>query len=262
MSVLTLHDSPDPSEWKRYGLAAVAIVALHVLAVAAAIGWHRAPVTTGIVVPAILVDLTPPPSAAEIQKDDVAEDTPMQEAAPPPPEPVVEEKVEQIPPTPEQEQPVVAAPPKVEPKPEPKPDPKPQPKPKPRENSKQVSKKPPAPKTAAAPKAERVGPVVRSSASNAAAAAAAARDYRSMVYSHLVRFKRNSSAGEGTVTLSFALGRQGQLLSSGIARSSGNSALDQEALAMVRRASPYPPFPSEMTKSREAFTAPVRFLGR
>ena len=64
------------------------------------------------------------------------------------------------------------------------------------------------------------------------------------------------------MTLSFALGRQGQLLSSGIARSSGNSALDQEALAMVRRASPYPSFPSEMTKSRESFTAPVRFLGR
>lgn len=261
MSVLTLHDSPDPSEWKRYGLAAVAIVALHAIAITAAIGWHRTPATTGIVIDAIMVDLTPPPSAPEIQKDDVAEDTPMQEAAPPPPEPVAEEKIEQIPPTPEQEQPVVAAPPKVEPKPEPKPDPKPQPKPKPRENPKQVSKKPPAPKTAAAPKAERVGPMVRST-SNAAAAAAAARDYRSMVYSHLVRFKRNSSAGEGVVTLSFALGRQGQLLSSGIARSSGNPALDQEALAMVRRASPYPPFPSEMTKSRESFTAPVRFLGR
>lgn len=262
MSGLTLHHHPDPSEWKRYGLAAVAIVALHAVAVAAAIDWYRAPVTTGIVVPAILVDLTPPPSAAEIQKDDVAEDTPMQEAAPPPPEPVAEEKIEEIPPTPEQEQPVVAAPPKAEPKPEPTPVPEPKPKPPPlRERPKKVSKKPPAPKTAAAPKAERIGPQVRST-SNAASAAAAARDYRSMVYSHLVRFKRNSNSGEGTVTLRFVLGRQGQLLSSGIARSSGNSVLDQEALAMVRRASPYPPFPSEMTKSRESFTAPVRFLGR
>jgi protein TonB len=41
-----------------------------------------------------------------------------------------------------------------------------------------------------------------------------------------------------------------------VVQSSGHSTLDQEAQAMVRRASPFPPPPDRAAKS---FTIPVRF---
>ncbi len=49
---------------------------------------------------------------------------------------------------------------------------------------------------------------------------------------------------EGKVEVKFTLSRDGRLINSEIITSSGFKILDQEALAMLRRASPFPPFPS------------------
>jgi protein TonB len=44
-----------------------------------------------------------------------------------------------------------------------------------------------------------------------------------------------------------------------LAGGSGHSILDQAAIAMVRRAAPFPPFPSEIATSRLEMGAPIRF---
>lgn len=85
-----------------------------------------------------------------------------------------------------------------------------------------------------------------------------------MLFSHLLRYRQYPSSAqsahqEGVVTLSFTMDRNGRVLSRHIARSSGISALDAEALAMVERAQPLPAFPPSMPGSSRNFTAPIRF---
>ena len=68
--------------------------------------------------------------------------------------------------------------------------------------------------------------------------------------SRLQRAKRYPRGAEkrreqGVVTLRFSLGSDGDVLERSIARSSGNAELDQEVLAMVRRAQPFPSFPPQ-----------------
>jgi protein TonB len=185
----------------------------------------------------------------------------MQEAEAPPPEPPKPELIEQLPPTPPQPEPVVAAPPKVEPKPEPRPV-KPQPV---REQVKKETKKPPAPRTTAPQRAERVAPDTPSPTSGASAAAAAA-SYRSILVAHLQRFKQfPSGAGasdSGVVYVRFTVTRSGRVTSSGLSRSSGFSALDRAALELLQRAQPLPAFPPEMRQASDSFVAPLNYVRR
>ena len=44
-----------------------------------------------------------------------------------------------------------------------------------------------------------------------------------------------------------------------VVRSSGYAALDDEAMALLERAQPLPPFPPEMTGTIRNFTIPIRF---
>jgi protein TonB len=200
----------------------------------------------------------------------------MQEAAaPPPPEAAKRDMVpEEIAPTPPQQKPEVEAPPEPKtqaapPEPEPArivPEPaKPEP-PKPERVERVEARKPvearPAPRTSAAPRAERQAPAA--SAPSAGASAATIASYNQMVAAHLQRFKQYpagaKAAGEqGVPTLSFTLGRGGQVLGSRLARSSGHPALDAETMAMVRRAQPFPAFPPDLKQASMSFVVPVRF---
>ena len=67
---------------------------------------------------------------------------------------------------------------------------------------------------------------------------------------------------QGVVTLNFTIDRDGHVLSSRIAKTSGSAALDQETLALVQRAQPFPPPPPQMPGSEFNFSAPVRFTIR
>ncbi len=67
--------------------------------------------------------------------------------------------------------------------------------------------------------------------------------YASKVWSALARHK--PKAGQrGSTTVVFAIGENGALRGLRVGRSSGNTRLDQLALATVRNAAPYPPPPS------------------
>ena len=81
------------------------------------------------------------------------------------------------------------------------------------------------------------------------------------------RFKQyppgaKSAGQQGTARVSFTLSRSGGVMSAGLGGSSGHSALDQETLAMVRRAQPFPPFPADVKQSSMSFSAPVAFYIR
>jgi protein TonB len=60
----------------------------------------------------------------------------------------------------------------------------------------------------------------------------------------------------GVAAVNFALDAAGDVTLAQLARSSGDGALDAEAVAAVRRASPLPPPPADAPR---AYVAPIRF---
>lgn len=64
---------------------------------------------------------------------------------------------------------------------------------------------------------------------------------------------------EGVAQVFFSLDRQGRVINSRLLRSSGASALDDEALALLRRAEPFPPPPPELPGARVDVKVPIRF---
>jgi protein TonB len=281
MNAFVLHQFDDRAAMARWSASAAIIVVIHAALIALGVARYTHSPPSGLALPTIMIDLAPAsaPSAPSAQPLDLPPGPEMREADPPPPpsEPAKQEALqEQLTPAPPQESPVVEAPPEAQPSP-PKPEPanivpdQPKPvavKPKPvRTEVKKPADAPPAPRTSAAPKAERQASLTPSSATAGTTSAAALASYNQLVAAHLQRFKQYPAAAraageQGTSRLSFTLGRGGQVLSSRLAGSSGNPALDDETLAMVRRAQPFPPIPPELKQASMSFSVPVRFSVR
>lgn len=259
---IVLLQREDDGDFRRWALAAAIVLAAHAGLVATYFLFvSHAP--AGAPTP-IIIDMAPM-AVAPASPVDLAPGPEMQEA-PPPPEPQITEPLPPEPliePPPPMIQPLVALP---EPPKEPPPPPevKEEPKVKPPE-IKKVERKKPAPRTTASPRSERATADAPAAPSpGAAASSAAVASWRDLVVAQLQRAKRYPSGAEsrreqGVVTLSFTLSRGGSVLSRSIARSSGNSELDQEVLAMVARASPFPQFPPGMNQGSVSLTVPVRF---
>jgi protein TonB len=86
-------------------------------------------------------------------------------------------------------------------------------------------------------------------------------NYRGLVSAHLARYKQypadaRSSGKTGTAAVTFSIGGGGGVTSVSLARGSGVASIDQEVVAMVRRASPFPAPPGGRPQS---FTVPVSF---
>jgi protein TonB len=64
---------------------------------------------------------------------------------------------------------------------------------------------------------------------------------------------------QGVVQLAFSLDRHGMVVASRVAASSGSAALDEEAIALIRRAQPFPPPPPELAGAQVDLTVPIRF---
>jgi protein TonB len=93
---------------------------------------------------------------------------------------------------------------------------------------------------------------------------AAISSYFAQVQAHLSRHRvyppeARASGITGVARVVFALGRDGSVLSASLARGSGHPVLDQAAVAMVRRAAPFPPIPSGIGASQLEMGAPIRF---
>jgi periplasmic protein TonB len=274
MNAFALHDVSDQAVVRRWGVSAMAIVATHAALIMLAMNWYTPRPEPGVAMPAIMIDLAPITSSPEAAPMDMTPGPEMQQADAAPPEPAAAEPVqEQIAPTPPQEKPEVVAPPeqKQQPTPE-KPEPTkivPEQKPVPvkpkvvRPDAKKPSEAPPAPRTSAPPRAERQAPAA--SAISAGAAASAMAAYGQRVRAHLMRFHQYPSSGNGqrgVARLAFTLGRNGQVQSSRLGGSSGVSAFDSQAMAMIRQAAPFPAFPPEITYGSMPFNVPVEFKPR
>lgn len=88
--------------------------------------------------------------------------------------------------------------------------------------------------------------------------------YQAKLVAHLRRYRSYPDAArrrqlQGTASVSFTINGSGRVVSASLARSTGHAILDREAIAMVRRASPFPAIPSALGKSRVTVHAPVRF---
>jgi periplasmic protein TonB len=94
-----------------------------------------------------------------------------------------------------------------------------------------------------------------------ALSAAEAVEYQQAVVARLSAVKRYPDAARerapnGVAIVSFSIGASGAVGALSIAQSAGDTALDAEALATVRRASPFPPPPSGAPRT---FAAPLSF---
>jgi TonB family protein len=103
-----------------------------------------------------------------------------------------------------------------------------------------------------------------------AAAEVAAREkspvltWKSQIVARLHEHKRypeeaKSRRDQGVAQVFFSLDREGRVLESRVVRSSGANALDEEALALLRRAQPFPPPPQELAGDHVDLTVPIRF---
>ncbi len=64
---------------------------------------------------------------------------------------------------------------------------------------------------------------------------------------------------QGVAQVFFTLDREGHVIESRITRSSGAAALDEEALALLHRAQPFPAPPAELAGPQVNLTVPIRF---
>ncbi|WP_376987427.1 TonB family protein [Bosea sp. R86505] len=260
----------------RWALAMVVVAGAHGVAGWMIVTWQRAEAAMGAPPAAMMIELAPLPVAPEAPPQEVAPGPEMVEAQPEPqPEPVVEQSPEPEP------QPVVQPEPEIRiPELPPLPDPAavlaPPPPPPPRPRI--VERKPPPKKVVARakpinrdkPRAERTSaptaqaqaaPMAAAPNQGAATASAASRaSWRGTLLAHLNRYKRfPGGANPGTVQVSFSIDRSGRVLTARLVRGSGDVLLDEEAVAMIRRASPVPAPPEGLGGGTIALAVPVKF---
>lgn len=259
MTPLLLH-VPGRRGLVRWTLSAAAIVAAHGALIGTLVYWYTRTPPEEKIIPAIAVSIVPAAPVTQVEDD----------------MPVAAQETPKIDPTPEQPKvEVKAEPPPEEIKPPPPP-PLPAevvlPKPEPVEK-KPVEKKPIEKKLAEKKPVEKKPPIEYRPAQEARERAAsrealhqssvaASNAYNSLVYGHLQQYKSypaSANGASGHPVAHFVLSRTGNVLSASIVQSSGNAALDAAALASVRNANPFPPFPAEKTGAQDGFTAPFKF---
>jgi periplasmic protein TonB len=197
---------------------------------------------------------TPPELPAAAEKPPEPETTVAAVPAEPTPEPRAPEPVA----LPEQPR-DAAPPPPARAKPEPQPKPVQHRAPKPKQDD-AAKRKPAEPRTRTAN--VEPGATARPSASGIGIGRAGTdTNYRGLVFAHLARHKQfpadaRGRGEQGSAMVTFSLDGGGRVTRVSLVRSSGFSSLDQEAQAMVRRASPFPAPPDGRSVS---FTAPASF---
>lgn len=287
MSAAVIHDDdigPAREVVRRWMLAALFVTAVHGGVALAVAHWPRPQSPAGEPPAAVLIELAPEIAAPEVPPEEVAigeqqeaseESTPTESDEPveeelPEPEPLAaaaptETLAEEIPELPEIKtaEAVINVPmQELEPEPdEEKPPEEPEKtveqkktKPKPRKQSAAQAASAPRPVDAARARTNRAP-------SSGMGSSMSMATWRGTIIAHLNRRKRSAGGSRGTATVAFSINRSGQVLSARLVRSSGNAALDREAVALVRRASPVPAPPANVKGNSVLLSVPVR-IGR
>jgi protein TonB len=121
------------------------------------------------------------------------------------------------------------------------------------------TREPPAPRTQSPTHSEAPRGPATASRQGSAGSTVSAASWNALLYAHLLAYKPADAEGAGTASVYFTLSRSGRVLASGLARSSGSSALDHKALEMVRRANPFPAAPPEYSGGSFPVTVPIHF---
>jgi protein TonB len=225
----------------RWSLAAAIVAAAHFGLVASYLLLPQAEPLGAPLAPAVIIELAPL-AVSPSSPLDAAPGPEMQQAQPPSEiVPQVETRIEPVPKVEAPAEVVLPRPEPIERKPEEKPEVK-------RPEPQKVERQQPAPRSTAAPRSEHRPadrPAAPSPGSSEASRAAIAA-WRAQVLARLQSVKGYPSGadGKGSVLVNFTVDRSGRVTGKGLVRGSGNPAFDQEALAMVTRASPFPPVPA------------------
>lgn len=214
-------------ELTRWAASFVFVVGAHGSIALAMLSWKESDLLANA--PTILVDLAPVAASPHLVPLDVPVG-PQQQETPPEVEPPPPESSVQIEP------------------------------PKPPE--KLPEKKKVAKLTTAPTPAEKLAPVA--APMSGAFGSSSVSSWKSQLVAQLERAKRypsdaRSRGEQGVTQLAFSVDRSGGVHGARIVRSSGSSALDQETLALVQRASPLPPPPAEMRGGSIPVVVPIRY---
>jgi periplasmic protein TonB len=254
----------DLADLRRWAICGAVIVLAHGAMAAGTINW-REEIEPAEPAAAIVVEFAPVPVAPAAPQTEIppGPEQVISEASPERPVEQVEEK--------QKPQEKVASRPVEEPPPEIKPAPNPdvalepphQEVPTPQRQEPRL----PAPttsapqalpdQTAAIPAAPTQGRITPTNSN-------AVPTWKTQIVALLERNKRypavaQSRREQGITQVFFSLDRQGRVINSRIAHSSGASALDEEALALLHRAQPFPAPPRELPGERVDLTVPIRF---
>ena len=274
-------------EGLRWSLAALVVASAHGAAGWALANWQRAEAAAGAAPAAVMIELAPLAVAPETPQQDLAPGPEMIEAQPEPDQPKPVEPPKQVEaPAPEEPEPIAVPEPEIKipelpslpevaatlsppplQKEEPPPPPrevkrKPPPKPKIVERKKPINPEKPRVERSSAPAAQaQVSDRLAAPAAGASPTSpAAAANWRGSLIAHLNRYKRfPSGASPGVVQVAFSIDRVGRVVSARLVRSSGDAALDEEAVAMIRRASPVPAPPDGLGGGAISLSVPIRF---
>jgi protein TonB len=216
---------------------------------------------------AIAIELAPLVTAPALKSEDLAPGPLMQEEAPSQETPkqskeTVAEETPRAEPSPLAPEPAVTLP---EPQPEKneKPEEKVEEKTTPEQASRQAVA---APMTTAPPSSEaRPAETAAAPAPGLSSLAASAQaSWQKSLVAHINRYKRYPTEArdhkmEGEVSVEFTLDARGNILSSRVAKSSGSSVFDEEALAILRRAAPLPAPPEQSPANGISLMLPIQF---
>ena len=84
-------------------------------------------------------------------------------------------------------------------------------------------------------------------------------EWRGKLIAHLNSRKRKLASADGTSMVTFSIDRSGKVISVRVLKSSGNAVLDQEAIALTKRASPLPAPPADLAGATLNLTVAIRF---
>jgi protein TonB len=261
MSYAQIHDVADPRrELLRWVGCAAVVLAAHASLALALMSRPQdvdfepgAPVITielapmAVAPPAPISELAPGPEQMQTESQERVAEEPKPELKEPEQKEIEVKREPETPPVPD---PVVTLP-----LPEP-------PKEKPQEMTQEPKEEAPvptAPPSIAAPAEHEAAPAIGREPRPTSAAIAS---WQRLLQAHLERHKRfppQALGQRGIANLAFTIDRQGHVLSSRIAHSSGSPALDNETLAMIRRAEPLPVPPGGIADNQLSFTVPIRY---
>jgi protein TonB len=271
----------DLVDLRRWAICGAVVVLAHGGIAAAMVTWHES-IEASEPAAAIVIDFAPVlagptlqqtelPPGPEMVMSDASPNKPVESLEEKPEEKLeqkVEAKLEQKVEEKLETKPIEEPPPEVAPAPDPEVAVEPPPPQEVKQETPQRQEpRPPAPTTSApqfVPDQVAAIPAAPLQAQSRPVNSNAVPTWKTQIVTLLERNKRypetsQSRREQGIAQVFFSLDRQGRVVDSRIVRSSGAAALDQEALALLRRAQPFPAPPVELTGEHVDVTVPIRF---